>query len=262
MYDIIYEELSSEEVAAYLQRIGYSGEPGVTKTCLDELVYLHQCNVPFECLDTYHTDVVPALDKETLYTKVVVNRRGGFCFELNGLFVLLLRALGFDAYSVGCRVAVNRTVLGNISHRATIVRLDGKEYIVDVGLGGPMAAFAVEISERKQTGHGETYWVEDAPGGWKLICRLDESQQRYPTVLVAPLVLVPKDFEAFCYYMLKNPEIGFRIRRTVNRRTPDGYMNITDNTLTVCSGSEKKVREFSEEELSSILCSYFGMKIQ
>lgn len=262
MYDIVYEELSSEEVAAYLNRMGYSGETSVTKECLDELIYLHQCNVPFECLDTYHTDVVPAIDKDALYSKIVRNHRGGFCFELNGLFVLLLRALGFDAYSVACRVAVNRTELGNISHRATIVRLEKKEYIVDVGLGGPMAAFAVEISERKQTGHGETYWVEDAPGGWKLICRLDENQQRYPTVLVAPLVLVPKDFEAFCHYMLENPEIIFRTRRTVNRRTPDGHVNITNNTLTVRKGSEKSVREFPEEELTEILSSYFGIEIK
>ena len=261
MYDIIYEELSSEEAAAYLERMGYRGETRVTKECLDELIYLHQCNVPFECLDTYHTEWIPPLDKDSLFDKIVTRNRGGFCFELNGLFVLLLRSLGFDAFSVGCRVAVNRTELGNISHRATIVRLEGTEYIVDVGLGGTMAAFAVEISETRQTGHGETYWVEDAPGGWKLICRLDENQQRYPTVLVAPIALIPRDFEAFCHYMLENPEIIFRTRRTVNRRTPNGHINITNNTLTVREGEEKVIREFEEEELPEILSSYFGMKI-
>ena len=52
MYDIIYEELSSEETAAYLKRMGYSQEVTESKECLDELIYCHQCNVPFECLDT------------------------------------------------------------------------------------------------------------------------------------------------------------------------------------------------------------------
>lgn len=261
MYDIIYEELSSEEAAAYLERIGYSGEVSVTKACLDELIYLHQCNVPFECLDTYQTDFVPALDKDSLFDKIVTRRRGGFCFELNGLFVLLLRALGFDAYSVACRVAANRTDLGNISHRASIVRLEGKEYVVDVGLGGPMAAFAVEISEERQTVHDETFWVEDAPGGWKMICRLNEEGNRHPTVLFAPLVLVPKDFEVFCQYMLSNPEGPFRTRRTVNRRTANGHMNITNNMFTVQTDGEKEIREFTEEELPEILGSYFGMNI-
>ena len=103
--------------------------------------------------------------------------------------------------------------------------------------------------------------MEDAPGGWKLICRLDENQQRYPTVLVAPIALIPRDFEAFCHYMMENPEIIFRTRRTVNRRTPNGHINITNNTLTVREGEEKTIREFAEEELSEILSSYFGMKI-
>ena len=262
MFDIIYEELSSEEAAAYLERMGYKGEVKVTKGCLDELIYLHQCNVPFECLDTYHTDRFLPLDKDSLYEKIVVRHRGGFCFELNGMFVLLLRALGFDAYSVVCRVAVNRTELGNLTHRATIVRLDGKEYIADVGLGGPMAAFAVEITETKQTGHGETYWVEDAPGGWKLICRLNEGGERYPTVLVGPLCLIPRDFEVFCNYMLQNPEIIFRTRRTVNRRTVNGHKNITNNTLTLREGDEKVIRDFDENELDEILSSHFGIKIK
>ena len=114
MYDIIYEELSSDEIKKYLERIGFTETPKVSKACLDELIYLHQCHVPFECLDTYHTDVMIPLDKASLYDKIVTRHRGGFCFELNGLFCLLLRGLGFDAYSVMCRVA-NTTELRNIA---------------------------------------------------------------------------------------------------------------------------------------------------
>ena len=125
MYDIIYEELSSDEIKKYLERIGFTETPKVSKACLDELIYLHQCHVPFECLDTYHTDVMIPLDKASLYDKIVTRHRGGFCFELNGLFCLLLRGLGFDAYSVMCRVA-NTTELRNIAHRATLVTLDGR----------------------------------------------------------------------------------------------------------------------------------------
>ena len=71
MYDIIYEELSSEETAAYLKRMGYSQEVTESKECLDELIYCHQCNVPFECLDTYHTEWIPPLDKASLFDKIV-----------------------------------------------------------------------------------------------------------------------------------------------------------------------------------------------
>ena len=78
---------------------------------------------------------------------------------------------------------------------------------------------------------------------------------------MAPIALSPRDFEAFCHYMMENPEIIFRTRRTVNRRTPNGHINITNNTLTVREGEEKTIREFAEEELSETLSSYFGMKI-
>ena len=262
MYDIIYEELSSDEIRKYLARIGFTGTPEVSKDCLDELIWLHQCHVPFECLDTYHTDVMIPLDKDSLYDKIVTRHRGGFCFELNGLFCLLLRGLGFDAYSVMCRVVANRTELGNIAHRATLVTLGNKRYVVDVGFGGPMAAFAVELSEEKQSGHGETYWVEDAPGGWHLICRLDEAGECKTTILFHTAVLVPNDFVPFCTAMLLHPECIFHTSRTVNRRTPDGNIGIEDNVLSIRDKNGKTEREFSENEFADILRSHFGMEIR
>lgn len=262
MYDIIYEELSQTEIRNYLERIDFSGTPEVSKACLDELTYLHQCHVPFECLDTYQTDVMIPLDKDSLYDKIVTRHRGGFCFELNGLFCLLLRGLGFEAYSVMCRVVANRTMLGNIAHRATLVTLEGRRYLVDVGFGGPMAAFAVELSEKRQSGHGETYWVEDAPGGWHLVCRLDENGERKTTILFHTAVLVPNDFSTFCTAMLLNPECVFRIRRTVNRRTSDGNIGIENNILSIRDKNGKTEREFSENEFPKILRSQFEMEIK
>ena len=262
MYDIIYEELSSEEIKNYLDRIGFNGTPEVSKDCLDELIYLHQCHVSFECLDTYHTDVMIPLDKASLYDKIVTRHRGGFCFELNGLFCLLLRGVGFDAYSVMCRVAANTTELRNIAHRATLVTLDGRQYLVDVGFGGPMAAFAVELSEEKQSGYGETYWIEDAPGGWHLVCRLDEAGERRTTILFHTAVLVPDDFVPFCTAMLLNPECIFHTRRTVNLRTPDGNIRIENNILSIRDKNGKSEREFSENEFPDILRLHFDTEIR
>ena len=92
MFEFTFDSFSDEQRDAYLARIGFREETSVCKQTLDRLVYLHQCSVPFEDLDpVLGVDPLP-LDAQSLFDKIVTRRRGGFCFELNGAFMLLLRA--------------------------------------------------------------------------------------------------------------------------------------------------------------------------
>ena len=88
----LYEPLPSVE--AYLARIGIDGAKEPTLAFLDELVYAHQCSVPFEDLDICEKHAEISLDIAALFDKIVTRRRGGYCFEQNALFASLLRALG------------------------------------------------------------------------------------------------------------------------------------------------------------------------
>ena len=103
MAEFIYEPLPDLE--AYLARIGYTGSRELSRENLNELVYCHQCSVPFENLSCCDYGEPVVMDIPSLYDKVVTRHRGGYCFELNGIFAALLRAFGFDAYSVMCRLA-------------------------------------------------------------------------------------------------------------------------------------------------------------
>ena len=148
--------------------------------------------MPFENIDTRLLHCPISLSSQDLYRKIVEERHGGFCFELNGLFLLLLRSLGFEAYACVSRVAAGFNTLRALTHRASIVRLNGKEYLCDVGLGGPMAPFAVEISPLPQTKKGETYRIADTGDGWKILLRRETAHTEKPVIIFALLPFLRK----------------------------------------------------------------------
>lgn len=261
MFEFTYDSITAEQAQAYLDRIGFKGEHVCSKEALDELVLCHQCSVPFENLDIIW-DLAPIkLDTPSLYDKVVTRRRGGFCFELNGAFVLLLRALGYDAYSCYCRTANGRTEFGNLAHRGVVVRLDGKVYICDVGLGGPMASFAVEVSPERQTKNGETYWVEELAENWLLQMRLDSSGNPSTVIVFALQPFLQKDFEPLCNHMLSSPGTSFKKNTIVNLRTRDGHRHVRDNKLSVAGKDGSYEQEITLEELKANLQDWFGLNI-
>ncbi len=259
MFEFVYDELSPEQKDAYLERIGCPKDLPVCEETLDQLILHHQLSVPFESIDVFRGEPVIPLDRDSLFDKIVVRRRGGFCFELNGGFVMLLRAVGFDAYSVMCRVAARREVLGDIAHRATIVRLNGKRYICDVGLGGPMAPFAVEISQTRQCKLNETYWVDPLEEGWYVLRKLADDGTVGQSIVFAPQPFLQKDFVPLCAHLISKPECGFRKNRTVNLRKPDGNAALSNNTLTIRRGAVTTEETVEEERIPQVLADIFGI---
>lgn len=269
MYEFEYDHIP--DVGAYLERIGYTGSTEPTRENLNALVYAHQCTVPFENLDPYGFRKVVSLDTNHLFEKIVVQRRGGYCFEMNGLFVCLLRDLGYDAVSCCCRVAGRRTTLGAAMHRGCIVRLDGKQYFCDVGLGGPMAPFAIEISEEKQTFYGETYWVEPTEQGWYMLLRApgvgygeanEEPVERRPVVIFGTQPFLNIDFDPMSKACSTNPNSMFTTVYVANLRLPDGFRALKDHTYTELTGGVKTEMEVPEEQIADLLYEKFGLRVQ
>ncbi len=122
-------------VREYLVRIGLEPdhlEPN--EEVLRLLQRRHLMTVPFENLDIHWKKPI-ILDVDKFYEKIVVNRRGGFCYELNGLFNELLRALGFQTRLVSARVFNGQIHGPEYDHAAIIVTLGDDEYLADVGFG-------------------------------------------------------------------------------------------------------------------------------
>ncbi len=134
MYEELYLPLPDKE--AYLARIGLAGAALTADLeSLDRLLTAHLATVPFENLDVLYGGLCPDLGVPALFDKIVTRRRGGYCFELNGLFYRLLEALGFEATPISVRIQMGRTERMPFTHRASLVKLDGQAYYCDVGFG-------------------------------------------------------------------------------------------------------------------------------
>ena len=121
------------ELDAYVARIGYRGTLAPTEDCLEALHRAQVYTIPFENFDILLGRGI-SLDIETLFDKLVHHRRGGYCFELNGLYLEALARIGFDARPLLGRVHHEDTVTGR-SHQLSLVTMGGRQWIADVGFG-------------------------------------------------------------------------------------------------------------------------------
>ncbi|MBQ9885246.1 MAG: arylamine N-acetyltransferase [Lachnospiraceae bacterium] len=257
MFDFTFDGYSKEECEAYLKRMDASFDGQVTLDNLNQLIFKHQCTVPFEDLAPYEGWGKVDLKPEALFEKIVVNRRGGFCFELNSAFMLLLKGLGFDAYGIICRNAVPSDVRPRgLYHMAIMVRLDNQDFFCDVGLGGLKPACALPTTGEKQTANGVCYWVEEGSRGWKMA--RNDVNNFY--VLFVPAAMVPKDFTAYCTELLSIETGIFRTKRLLSIITQNGMVQISGNTLTITKDRIETKREYDEAELPELLKKYFGIE--
>ena len=137
--------MNKQQLEAYLDRIGYTGSRELTGATLDALIRAHVSTVPFENLDPCEFGITPSLEEEDLFRKIVENRRGGYCFELNTALHSLLLAMGFDAYPVVVRIIMGPGPARPYAHKGVVVRAEGKLWYCDVGFGGPGPKGVVEM---------------------------------------------------------------------------------------------------------------------
>lgn len=122
------------DITQYLKRINFFGTLTPDLNTLTQLQHHHLFTVPFEDLDIYY-GIPFALDKEAFFQKVVVNNRGGYCYELNSLFYELLTAIGFNVTYLSGRVGNGRQYGPEFDHMALMVTIDQVRWLVDVGFG-------------------------------------------------------------------------------------------------------------------------------
>src|SRR5262249_40888697 len=123
------------DLDAYRQRIGYTGELAPTRAVLEALHLAHATHVPFENLDIQLGRPI-RIDLESLQSKLVCGRRGGYCFELNTLFAAVLERTGFRVTRLAARVRLSATRLLPRTHMLLRVEAGGAAYLADVGFGG------------------------------------------------------------------------------------------------------------------------------
>jgi N-hydroxyarylamine O-acetyltransferase len=141
------------DLTAYLDRINYHGPLASTAETLRELQVAHLLTVPFENLSIHARQPI-VLDDDALFEKIVRRRRGGFCYEANGLFAALLRALGFDVKKLSAGVAKPEGGFGPDFDHMTLMGAIDERWLIDVGFGDSFRE-PLLIDERGEQRQGE-----------------------------------------------------------------------------------------------------------
>lgn len=267
MYEELYRPLP--DIDAYLHRIGINERPKkLDRATLDYLVYMHQCHVPFDTLDVglLHKEI--KLGTADMFDKVVNRNRGGYCFELNGLFCRLLQDLGYDAYSIPCRVMRDENTLAPSLHRGTAIRLDGKRLFCDVGFGGAMPPTAIEIVDGIwQEVSGKKFRFEQLSEFWYNLYRIPadtkEDMQNDKKVIMLQVGIgecSPADYVPMNDMCSKGEDARFYDRRVANIRTETGSKSIDDQNFTVIENGVRTVHPIADQtEFLALLKEHFGI---
>ncbi len=260
--------IDASRAASLMQRVraeGRAWEEGKDKMLLDELILRHHLSVPFENLDIclWHRPV--RLDIDSLFDKIVVRRRGGYCFELNGLFTQLLEELGYEVRSIACRITRNMTVLRPCLHRAILVRTGGAWHYCDVGFGGPMPACAVPLDAGPSECPGHEFF-EARPLDefwWSLLRMKDAKAEEAGREEILQFSLFPQSRVEFmtANAWCSDPSFVFAARPMINLRTAEGYLAVNGSVFTECRGGVKTETALEgEAELLPVLERRFGLK--
>jgi len=247
------------DVDAYLRRIGYDGPREPSTATLRQLHRRHLFAVPFENLDIpLGTPIV--LDVDRLFDKIVVRQRGGFCYELNGLFCELLRALGFNVQMLSARVRREHGGFGpEFDHMLLQVQLD-EPWLVDVGFGDSFVDPIVFHAGGADQVSGHRYTVLPIDDEWQLL--REDGKDRVPLYAFRDLPHELNEYREMCLHHQNSPASHFTRNWICSRATPDGRITIVNMRLIVTRGTEREERQLSsQEELRRCLDDLLGVRL-
>ncbi|NMX60601.1 arylamine N-acetyltransferase [Pseudomonas sp. WS 5079] len=247
----------------YLQRLGYDTPPAPTLATLAQLQLRHVSTFAFENLSVLSHLPVP-LDLASIEQKVLFDGRGGYCYELNQMFLALLQELGFEARGITGRVVIGGPPDAHTArtHRLSLVTLEGVRYISDVGFGGmvPSSPLQLDNLAPQATAH-EPYRLTLNAGSYTLWAQVGEewrglyvfdlqSQSHY-------------DYEVGNWYVSTHPDSPFRRQLKVALIAPGLRRTLNNGNYAVHHlGHDSDKRTISDvDELLALLQQAFGLRV-
>ncbi len=238
------------KVAAYFKRIGLEMPETIVpdSALLKQLEFAHCTTVPYENLDIIR-GIPLSLDENDLFEKVVTRGRGGFCFELNGIFGWLLRQLGYEVTDVASRYLRGESSIPMCRHRVLIVKAIDGVWCVDVGIGEVCPRYPVRLEEGlEQPQFDECYRFDRDPFlGWVLMDKHHGEWRRFYSFTEEPKLIV--DFIAPTFYCEKHPDSPFFPDEMFSMKTAEGRFTLDGHLYKEFKNGEVSAKELTEEEL-------------
>ena len=244
---------------AYLERINYRGSLAPTAETLRELQVAHLSAVPFENLSIHAKEPI-VLEDDALFTKIVERRRGGFCYEANGLFAALLRGLGFDVAMLSAGVAKAEGGFGpDFDHMALMVSLD-RRWLVDVGFGDSFVE-PLLLDDRGEQVEGERTYRILEDGAHLVLARRDSGEEWKAQYRFTLQPHEYADYAEMCRYHQTSPQSNFTRARICSRMTEEGRITLSGMRFITTSkngGRQERILT-SQDEYTDILREHFGI---
>ncbi len=248
------------DVEAYLNRIGYRSQVWPNLVTLRGLHLTHLFRVPFENLDIYFDREI-VLDEATWFDKIVTSRRGGYCYELNGLFATLLEKLGFSVTRLSARVRTPKgTYNPEFDHLVLLVEM-GQRWLVDVGFGEGFREPLCLDQEGEQVQSNGTYRLTSDDQVWQYET-LQEDGNWLP---VYSFTLTPRRLEEFagmCRFHQTAPDSPFTHGALCSIATTQGRITLTDKTFKEIEEDITSEQEVPDEAaLRTLLKQHFQIDL-
>ncbi len=223
----------------------------------------HLLTVPFENLDIHWNRPI-VLDTDSFYQKIVGENRGGFCYELNGLFKVLLDELGFESKMISARVAREEGVFSpDFAHMAIVVKIQDEEYVTDVGFGEFTAEplkFILDIEQQDPAGIFRITKFPFEGSEYFEISKKDESGWRSENIFTTD----PRELSAYtgmCQFQQTSPESNFVKKKICSLMTETGRKTLTsDMFIETKSGERTETPVTSPPQFNEILRREFGIR--
>lgn len=266
------EKLSKSQMNAYLTRIGMNADLSL-KADLQDLNKIHEhhaLNVPFEGLDIHieGQKSPPDLSLEAVFEKIVLQKRGGYCYEVNKLLACALVTLGFEVYSHKAGVIWGYSAKRPPGHRMLTVKVDGQLYLADVGFGGPgqLSPLKLVVGEEQRQGSHIYRIVLDESNEFELQKKKGERWEKL-YAFNHEKTYDEKSYEVHNTFVATSPESVFVKKMICTMPTSNGRVTLSDNTLKIieCENDGEKIIELQEnmtmQQYLNALKKHFGISL-
>jgi N-hydroxyarylamine O-acetyltransferase len=242
----------------YFDRINFSGDAKADIATITKIMRCQLFSVPFENLDVQAGKIV-SLVPEEIVDKIIVRNRGGYCFEVNGLFAMALEALGVPYQFVAARPMMY-PVRKPKTHMAIIVRADGEEWLCDLGFGsyGIRAPIRLSLLDAEIKQDFDTYMLsKENEREYLLQAFVEEKWTDQYSFDLSPQEWI--DFTPANYLSSTHPEAIFVQKLVVILHNPKGRESLFGNTLKSVTDGRVEKQTIRPEHTESILSSRFGL---
>jgi N-hydroxyarylamine O-acetyltransferase len=252
------------DLDTYFARIGHAGPRTPTLATLCALAERQPAAIPFEAIDVL-LDRGIDLDPAAVDAKLLHARRGGYCFELNGLLLRVLRALGFDATGLAARV---RWQLPDDapptprSHMVLKVVVEGEAWLVDAGFGRCTPTTPLNLQSRapQRTAH-ETFRL--VAGGRGTLLQAQDGAGWFPLYEFDEVPQLDADYAVYNWHTSTHPRSHFRHTLIVARATPGARYTLRDNHLSMRrSDGAQHVELLDAAGIERALAEVFGLPVE